>query len=163
MSTLKHNIRQQQAQLHNLENIILRGPRPLPPGMLSSPPRSPDQQEFNLPPPPSYYNSSAKLQKRSSFDILHSIAPESNLPLPRRETPNASPSKQEGSIPEGIPVDFGAGTVSPNSYKRVSSPTRTLSRTSNRQILPQVVNQYTNGGPGIPVASVGSCDLLDLV
>jgi hypothetical protein len=128
MSTLKHNIRQQQAQLHNLENQILRGPRPLPPGMIS-PPRSPDQLSSELPPQPPQFSTPQKIQKRSSFDVLHSMAPDSNLPLPRRDLPPSQPSKQEGGIPEGIPVDFG-GQVSPNSYKRMSSPTRTLSRTS---------------------------------
>jgi len=130
MSTLKHSIRQQQAQLHTLENIILRGPRPLPPGVLSSPPRSPDQPDFNIPPQPPQYTSTtpSKIKRRSSFDVLHSIAPESNLPLPKRADTPAPPPKQD--IPEGIPVDFSPGVVSPNSYKRISSPTRTLSRTS---------------------------------
>jgi hypothetical protein len=135
MSTLKHSIRQQQAQLHTLENIVLRGPRPLPPGMLSSPPRSPDLPDFNIPPPPlpSQYTPTpnSKLQKRSSFDILHSMAPESSLPLPKRDVLSSPPAKQDGGmIPEGIPVDFGVGSTSPNAYKRISSPTRTLSRTS---------------------------------
>jgi hypothetical protein len=65
-----------------------------------------------------------KIRRRSSFDILHSLAgPDSNLPLPRREPGSLS---QDG-IREGVPMDFGAGAPS-QSYKRQSSPTRTLSR-----------------------------------
>ena len=135
MSTLKHSIRQQQAQLHNLENTILRGPRPLPPGVFNSPPMSPN--EFDDPsssssrshshtPSSSTFPSSPllKLQRRSSHEVLSGLAgPESNLPLPR---PNANGRRgslgEDGAIREGIPA------LSPS--KRVSSPTRTLSRTS---------------------------------
>ncbi|KIP01856.1 hypothetical protein PHLGIDRAFT_26828 [Phlebiopsis gigantea 11061_1 CR5-6] len=130
MSTLKHNIRQQQAQLHNLENTILRGPRPLPPGVFNSPPMSPD--EFDDPssssgrshshtPSTSTFPSSPllKLQRRSSYEVLSGLAgPESNLPLPRPSA-NGGIFGEEGGIREGIPA------LSPS--KRVSSPTRTLS------------------------------------
>ena len=135
MSTLKHTIRQQQAQLHNLENIILRGPRPLPPGAMASPPHSPVELDTVSPQPSHSYSNShssvssmsiSKMKKRSSFDVLHGLAgPDSSLPLPRRED-----GIREGSIKEGVPMDFRSGATSPNSYKRASSPTRTLSRTS---------------------------------
>ncbi|EKM50610.1 uncharacterized protein PHACADRAFT_213510 [Phanerochaete carnosa HHB-10118-sp] len=135
MSTLKHTIRQQQAQLHNLENNLLRGPRPLPPGILNSPPISPD--ELDSDPSPSFGRSNShnpssgssspgiKMQRRSSFEILSGLAgPESSLPLPRPNANNVRPSSymEESplSIREGIPL------TSPS--KRVSSPTRTLSR-----------------------------------
>ncbi|KAG9224140.1 hypothetical protein CCMSSC00406_0006808 [Pleurotus cornucopiae] len=129
MSTLKHSIRQQQAQLHNLENIVLRGPRPLPPDtsdiMLSSPP------------PPSSFSpvpTATKVKRRSSYDVLQGIAgPESSLPLPRREA-------EENGIQEGVPMSFGVGPSSPTSFKRASSPMRTLSR--------------------IPVAAVGNARAL---
>lgn len=116
MSTLKHSIRQQQAQLHNLENIVLRGPRPLPPDtsdiMLSSPPPS------SFSPVPT----ATKVKRRSSYDVLQGIAgPESSLPLPRREA-------EENGIQEGVPMSFGVGPSSPTSFKRASSPMRTLSR-----------------------------------
>jgi hypothetical protein len=69
------------------------------------------------------------------------MAPESSLPLPKRDVLSSPPAKQDGGmIPEGIPVDFGVGSTSPNAYKRISSPTRTLSR--------------------IPVASVGNARAL---
>ena len=134
MSTLKHNIRQQQAQLNNLETMLRGGPRPLPP---PSPPRSPDLSEIALPqqpptapPPPS--TTTTKMQRRSSFDVLHSLAgPDSSLPLPiPYRDGRGSPMKPDGSIPEGIPIDFGVGSTSPSSYKRMPSPTRTLSRMS---------------------------------
>ena len=136
MSTLKHNIRQQQAQLHNLENTILRGPRPLPPGVFNSPPMTPD--ELDDPSPsrshshtPSSASSShfpshptLKVQRRSSYEVLSGLAgPESSLPLPRLNNNGRRGSfGEESGIREGIPV------TSPS--KRVSSPTRTLSRTS---------------------------------
>lgn len=119
MSTLKHNIRHQQAQLQSLENVILRGPRPLPPGVFNSPPRSPielDQASTSGSP-----YMSQRLQKRNSFEILHSLAgPDSSLPLPRREERSRS-FGEENDIREGIPTSHGT---------RSQSPTRTLSRTS---------------------------------
>ncbi|KAH9995490.1 hypothetical protein BJV77DRAFT_1066218 [Russula vinacea] len=144
MSTLKHSIRHQQAQLQNLENLLQLAPR-IPMSLNntssnSSPPPSP------LPADPSDIAAAAtanaattpngKIRRRSSFDILHSLAgPDSNLPLPRREHGSLS---QDG-IREGVPMDFGAGAPS-QSYKRQSSPTRTLSR--------------------IPVSSVGNARAL---
>jgi hypothetical protein len=123
MSTLKHSIRHQQAQLQNLENLLQLAPRmPMSINTSSSPPPSP------LPPPdPSDHSATTpnrKVRRRSSFDILHSLAgPDSNLPLPRREPGQLS---QDG-IREGVPKDFGVSPTS-QSYKHRSSPTRTLSR-----------------------------------
>ncbi|KAH9951083.1 hypothetical protein B0H21DRAFT_719399 [Amylocystis lapponica] len=117
MSTLKHSIRHQQAQLQTLENVVLRGPRPLPPGIMNSPPLSPS--ELDLPPDVQSTPFTRRLQKRNSFDILQGLAgPESNLPLPRRDERRASFGEENG-IREGIPTASG---------KRSSSPTRTLSR-----------------------------------
>ncbi|KAI0675534.1 hypothetical protein C8Q78DRAFT_1181567 [Trametes maxima] len=109
MSTLKHNIRHQQAQLAALEKEVLRGPRPLPPGIFNSPPMSP--AELDSAPPSSF---TPRMARRSSYDALQGLAgPDSSLPLPRRES--------ESSIREGIPTASGSGN-------RASSPTRTLSR-----------------------------------
>src|SRR5258708_6006148 len=121
MSTLKHTIRHQQAQLHNLENVLHRTPR-LSASLMHSPPSSPTVSEPSSPPqaPPT----PTKLRRRSSYDILQSLAgPDSSLPLPRRDLPSSSSLKQDG-IREGVPMDFGAGP----SNKRTPSPTRTLSR-----------------------------------
>jgi hypothetical protein len=122
MSELKHNIRHQQAQVQNLENILQRTPRlPLTANTAlpsSSPP--PDLSPSDLPPT----TPNGKIKRLSSFDVLQSLAgPDSNLPLPRRDPASLS---QDG-IREGVPMDFGAGPSS-QSYKRQSSPTRTLSR-----------------------------------
>ncbi|KAH9832640.1 uncharacterized protein C8Q71DRAFT_713927 [Rhodofomes roseus] len=115
MSTLRHTIRHQQAQLHSLENTVLRGPRPLPLGMLNSPPRSPTELDLASTSGSTYM--SPRLQKRNSFDILQGLAgPESSLPLPRRDERRLSFGEENG-IREGIP----SGT-------RAQSPTRTLSR-----------------------------------
>ncbi len=117
MSTLKHNIRHQQAQLATLENTILRGPRPLPPGIFSNPPMSPSELDSPSNPPPSY---SSKMSRRSSFEALQGLAgPESGLPLPRRDRKMSF--GDENGIREGIPTGSGSG-------HRSSSPTRTLSR-----------------------------------
>lgn len=148
ISTLRHSIRQQQAQLHNLENIVLRGPRPYPPGVMPSS-HSPSSSTVDLTsrtsaasdstapssfshhgeqPSASSSASPGKLKKRSSFDILHNIAPDSSLPLPRRERESI---RQEGGIREGVPMEFGvAPTINLGHHKRVSSPTRTYSRMS---------------------------------
>jgi hypothetical protein len=123
MSTLKHSIRHQQAQLQNLENLLQLAPRmPMSLNSSNSPPLSPLPLPDPSDLPPTTPN--GKIRRRSSFDILHSLAgPDSNLPLPRRDP---VPLSQDG-IREGVPMDFGAG--SPNqSYKRQPSPTRTLSR-----------------------------------
>ncbi|EMD39239.1 hypothetical protein CERSUDRAFT_112900 [Gelatoporia subvermispora B] len=115
ISTLRHSIRHQQAQLHTLENVVLRGPRPLPPGILGSPPLSPSE----LDPQPSY--TTPRLQKRHSYEILQGLAgPDSNLPLPRRDERRLSFGEENG-IREGIPTGSSFG-------KRAASPTRTLSR-----------------------------------
>lgn len=134
MSTLKHSIRHQQAQLHSLENVLFRGPRPLPPGIMNP---SPPLPSIDLPggmysPPPPSYNApstpTSKAQKRTSYDVLQGMAgPESLLPLPKRDGAGNSP-KQDG-IREGVPMDFRAGPLSPGMGMRVPSPTRTLSRT----------------------------------
>ncbi|KAF8498557.1 hypothetical protein F5888DRAFT_1689992 [Russula emetica] len=132
MSTLKHSIRHQQAQLQNFENLLQLAPRmPMSLNISSSPPPSP------LPDPSDHAPTTpnGKVRRRTSFDILHSLAgPDSNLPLPRRE-----PGSLQDGIREGVPMDFGVGPTS-QSYKRQSSPTRTLSR--------------------IPVSSVGNARAL---
>ena len=121
MSTLKHSIRHQQAQLQNLENLLQLAPRmPMSLNTSSSPPPSP------LPDPSDHTPTTpnGKVRRRTSFDILHGLAgPDSNLPLPRREPGSLS----HDGIREGVPMDFGVGPTS-QSYKRQSSPTRTLSR-----------------------------------
>ncbi|KAF8075147.1 hypothetical protein FPV67DRAFT_1665877 [Lyophyllum atratum] len=131
VSTLKHTIRHQQAQVHSLENILLSGPR----GLQDT---TNDMTSPTSPPPSSYApvaSTSTKMKRRSSFDVLQGIAgPESNLPLPKRD------SIDENGIQEGVPMNFGVGPASPVSYKRASSPMRTLSR--------------------IPVASVGNARAL---
>ena len=119
VSTLKHTIRHQQAQLHNLENV-LRGPRKL---------QELPQDDMASPPPSSYVPVDAtptKVKRRSSYDILQGIAgPDSSLPLPKKD------GLEENGIQEGVPANFGTSPASPiPSYKRVSSPTRTLSRMS---------------------------------
>ncbi|KAG2137603.1 uncharacterized protein EDB93DRAFT_1167065 [Suillus bovinus] len=142
MSTLKHSIRHQQAQLHSLENIILRGSRPLPPGFMapSHSPQPSSEDVLDISPCPVSYTTSfstPKMQRRSSFDVLQGLAGrESNLPLPRRES--ATPILKRDGIREGIPLDFSPGPSM--NTKRMSSPTRTLSR--------------------IPVASVGNARAL---
>jgi hypothetical protein len=146
MSNLRHSIRQQTAQLHSLESIVLRGPRPLPPGMINSPPPSPTDSSFHShrnsdpflpPPPPNMATTMSNMSKRNSREHLHGIAgPESSLPLPRRD-----PSRQRNisgggfddgmdGIREGIPSSFNpTSPIHPHTPKRQSSPTRSLSRT----------------------------------
>ncbi|KAG9313119.1 hypothetical protein JVU11DRAFT_6569 [Chiua virens] len=144
MSTLKHSIRQQQAQLHNLENIVQRGPRPLPSSFMatSNHVSHPSDDVLDISSPPSSYNpnfTTPKMKRRSSFDILSGLAGrDSNLPLPRRES--ATPGFKTEGIPEGIPMDFSPLSNTREPVKRISSPTRTLSR--------------------IPVASVGNARAL---
>ena len=153
MSTLKHSIRHRQAQLQNLENLLQRTPR-MPITTSTSPPPSPlpDPSTSDLPPA----TPNGKIRRRTSFDVLHSLAgPDSNLPLPRRDPGSLG---QDG-IPEGVPMDFGASQTS-QSYKRQSSPTRTLSRAfqSPRALRGSTSLTDTSPGPltGIPVSSVGS-------
>jgi hypothetical protein len=57
----------------------------------------------------------------------------SSLPLPRRMMEGANGLDADGGIKEGIPMNFGAGggaQASPSSYRRSSSPSRSLSRES---------------------------------
>ncbi|KAJ6518952.1 hypothetical protein C8R45DRAFT_10515 [Mycena sanguinolenta] len=116
VSTLKHTIRHQQAQLQTLENMLLRGPRPYPPEIS-------DMQPSTSPPSPS----PIKINRRSSYDVLAGIAgADSNLPLPRRDRDT---STQLEDFKEGVPMSFAnGGPASPPGYKRSGSPTRTLSR-----------------------------------
>ena len=154
MSTLKHSIRHQQAQLHHLENLLQLAPR-MPMSSLnnttslnSSPPPSP------LPDPSDHTPTTPNgkvIRRRSSFDILHSLAgPDSNLPLPRRDPGLLS---QDG-IREGVPMDFGTSPTS-QSYKRQSSPTRTLSRACQSFRFLQGYRVTDISLLGIPVSSVG--------
>ncbi|OCH85784.1 hypothetical protein OBBRIDRAFT_797812 [Obba rivulosa] len=116
ISTLRHSIRHQQAQLQTLENAVLRGPRPLPPGILGSPPLLPEELDVS---PNPFSTPTPKLQKRNSYDVLQGLAgPDSSLPLPRRDERRYSFGEENG-IREGIPTPSGT---------RAASPTRTLSR-----------------------------------
>lgn len=147
MSNLRHSIRQQTAQLHNLESIVLRGPRPLPPGMINSPPPSPTDSFFQL--STSHRasdmqspNSMSNANKRNSREHLYGLAgPESSLPLPRRDpsrTRNVSGGGLDDGmdgIKEGIPSSFGStSSAHLHTPKRQSSPTRSLSRASSFHI-----------------------------
>ncbi|KAJ7043781.1 hypothetical protein C8F04DRAFT_1073271 [Mycena alexandri] len=132
VSTLKHTIRHQQAQLQSLENMLLRGPRPYPPE-IGEPPGSAPMISSS---PPSAASNALKMSRRSSYDVLHGIAPESSLPLPSRRD---GPALED--FREGIPMSFnGVGPASPPGYKRPGSPTGTRSR--------------------IPVSSVGNARAL---
>lgn len=182
MSTLKHSIRHQQAQLNGLEAIVRVGPRPYAPdtlselndtltmsssaasstnvylnggGVVGSPQRTGTPQQA----PSSFRDvgegsslssslssgaapsaaQAIKVKRRTSYDVLHGLAgPESNLPLPRRieGTASASDAVDASVIREGVPISFGVGSASSTSsppgqsgsYKRNSSPTRTMSR-----------------------------------
>ena len=149
MSNLRHSIRQQTAQLHNLESIVLRGPRPLPPGMINSSPPSPTDSFFQpssyrntdmslSPPSPNMASSTNNASKRNSREHLYGLAgPESSLPLPRRD-PSRNRNISGGGlddgmdgIREGIPSSFGSTSSAQfHTPKRQHSPTRSLSRTS---------------------------------
>ncbi|TFK71441.1 hypothetical protein BDN72DRAFT_817569 [Pluteus cervinus] len=119
MSTLKHSIRHQQAQLNSLETIVRSGPRPYPPELAEE-----MASTSTSPGPPSAFTPTNKAKRRSSYEVLHGIAgPDSSLPLPKRD-----PALDDNSIREGVPAHFGAGTSTPTHHKRPSSPTRTLSR-----------------------------------
>ena len=123
MSTLKHNIRHQQAQLNNLENIVRSGSRPNVPEFIEDY-HIMAASSSSMPPSSFVPNGSTptKMKRRSSHDVLLSIAgPDSSLPLPKRE-----PVDENGT--QGVPMTFGVSSASPTLYKRVSSPTRTLSR-----------------------------------
>lgn len=85
--------------------------------------------------------STPKMQRRSSFDVLQGLAGrESNLPLPRRES--AAPILKRDGIREGIPMDFGGSPGPAVNIKRMSSPTRTLSRTLPVPLLPRYTNNF---------------------
>ncbi|KAF7798725.1 hypothetical protein EIP86_009950 [Pleurotus ostreatoroseus] len=127
MSTLKHNIRQQQAQLHNLENALLRGPRPLPPGIFNSPAFTLEELEYSPYDSSTLYTPSAtsgasspspstavKSLRRTSFEALQNLAgSDSNLPLPRRDHRSASfgDDGSVGEIREGIPLSSPRNTT----------------------------------------------------
>lgn len=119
MSSLKHTIRHQQAQLQNLESVLHRSSHSA--SVNTRQDRSPPATYTDLPASPPSSSSPLKLQRRtSSFDILQGIAgPESLLPLPRKD----------GSlIREGVPSDFSSSLLSPEHNRRPDSPTRSLSR-----------------------------------
>lgn len=88
--------------------------------------------------PPTSFSSSAspssKKLRRSSYEVLQGLAgPDSSLPLPRRDING----NEFDGIREGIPM------LSPTSYKRMSSPTRTLSRASLSLLyVAQVLRTY---------------------
>ncbi|KAJ7625477.1 hypothetical protein FB45DRAFT_795608 [Roridomyces roridus] len=130
VSTLKHTIRHQQAQLQSFENMLLRGPRPYPQDL------SPDPNQTSPSPSPSTSPpTNGKMGRRSSYDVLHNMAPDSNIPLPKRDRDSALLE----DFKEGVPLSFNA--PSSPAYKRTAgSPTRTLSR--------------------IPVSSVGNARAL---
>lgn len=126
--------------------MLLRGPRPYPPE-IADPMMQPSP---STPPPKANGTSPIKTSRRSSYEVLKGIAPDSNLPLPRRE-----PGTALEDFREGIPLTFGnGGTVSPPGYKRGGSPTRTLSRAC---FLYFKLGDAHPKHPGIPVSSVGQC------
>lgn len=128
MSNLRHSIRHQTAQLQNLEKLVLVGPRPLPPGMMGSPPHSPTESiSSDITQTPTH----ARISRRPSREVLHGLAgSESSLPLPRRDSSRTRTSSQDGmdGIREGIPSRFGASGS--GHRQRNGSPTRSLSRMS---------------------------------
>jgi hypothetical protein len=100
---------------------------------------------------------SLKTQRRSSYDVLKGIAPESNLPLPRRDGGALEDFR------EGIPMNFNGGSpASPPGYKRGTSPTRTLSRTYLAFCF-RANAMFIRPAIGIPVSSVGRCSRACLV
>ena len=132
MSSLRHSIRHQQAQLNNLESNLPKATRRM--SITSpSPPPSPLPPNGRISPmSPDLSTPSKSSKRRSSYEILQGLAgPEASLPLPRRDIA-VPPSPFGGdSIPEGIPVDHSNGAVSPTEAshnRRKSSPTRSYSR-----------------------------------
>ena len=136
VSTLKHTIRHQQAQLQTLENTLRRSPTPS-----SSPVKSASNSASDLYPerhsnaaaPGTISDSfSLKTQRRtSSFEILQNMAgPESLLPLPRKD--GLGGLARTDSIREGVPADFNMDSLNTSQTRRTSSPTRTLSRELHR-------------------------------
>ncbi|KAI6164549.1 hypothetical protein EDD17DRAFT_1561115 [Pisolithus thermaeus] len=93
--------------------------------------RLPSEDVLDISHPPVAYNnnfSTPKMQRRSSFDVLQGLAgPESNLPLPKRESITPILKVADG-IREGIPLEFGGTSPHRDLLKRISSPTRTSSR-----------------------------------
>lgn len=119
MSVLKHNIRHQQAQLQNLEQVAQQ--RSTWTGQSSSgfdaAFGSPLSTANDLPPPSSFASpQNFKVRKTSSHEVLQSMAgPESMLPLPMKDNVHV--------IKEGVPTMLGAEL----SKGRPASPTRSLS------------------------------------
>ncbi|KZV70877.1 hypothetical protein PENSPDRAFT_431427 [Peniophora sp. CONT] len=133
MSTIRHSIRHQQAQLSTLESNLPKAQRRLSITSPSPPPSPlpPNGRTSPMSQDPSTPSKTSK--RRSSYEILHNLAgPESSLPLPRPRDSPASPSPFGGdAIPEGIPVDHSNGASSPTEAshnRRKSSPTRSYSR-----------------------------------
>ncbi len=143
MSNLKHNIRQQQAQLNTLENIVRSGPRPYSSDLsddvyisshfsnhsttMSFSASSTPPSSFMAPSSSSASATTIKVRRRSSHDVLQGIAgPESNLPLPKRESIIIGEDGLMSGVREGVSMTF---TATNGNYKRQSSPTRTLSST----------------------------------
>lgn len=139
VSTLKHNIRQQQAQLNTLENIVRSGPRPYWPETISDIHSNMQATASSSSTPPTSYvpstSTPTKMKRRSSHDVLLNIAgPESLLPLPKRE-----PGEENG-IREGIPSNYPPNQTP---FKRTPSPTRTLSRASSLYLYKATKNSCT--------------------
>lgn len=132
MSSLKHTIRHQQAQLQSLETILHRSPRPLSASLSRKPSYSPIDPPGELVTPqaspvPGTPQSTKKQRRTSSFDILQGMAgPDSLLPLPKKDA--AGSVVRSDGIREGVPADFSP-SLSSSLARRTSSPTRTLSRT----------------------------------
>ncbi|EAU90405.2 hypothetical protein CC1G_00789 [Coprinopsis cinerea okayama7 len=169
MSSLKHSIRQQQAQLQNLENFVRVGPRPYPSDLR-------EELNDNLDMyPPSSYTSSPRHVSSSSLSMSSSGPPPSSFVAPG--SPSTSPTtstaafkmKRRSSydvlhdlagpdsnlpLPKRTDSSMGHHHDSENGViregvpfqngspqaKRAPSPTRTLSR--------------------IPISSVGNARLL---
>jgi hypothetical protein len=146
ISTAKHAMRQQAAQLARLEDELARSPRGLSASTstTSSFPASLPTLDLRAPgdtspTPPSSYSShmgKEKLARRASRDVLEEIAgPASNLPLPvtlpvgnpRLNASTSSLVSDAQSIREGVPAEFAAPKSGPPT-RRTPSPTRTLSR-----------------------------------
>ncbi|TFK17296.1 hypothetical protein FA15DRAFT_676175 [Coprinopsis marcescibilis] len=177
MSSLKHSIRQQQAQLNNLESIVRVGPRPYAPDMLdelndnvttnSTGSTNGSYANYNYaaasssatPPPPSAYVSpppvstsptstaAIKMKRRSSYDVLQNIAG------PESSLP--LPKRVESSLSLND-MDAGSGTIKegvPMSFG-ISPPNGTSPPFSKR--IPSPTRTLSR----IPIASVGNARFL---